>query len=114
MNMQKTSIRRRNSDSYSPRVSLVFSYLLYCVLASQVTAQPEHGFAPVISSTTIAFDGGTSVVSSQNAGEWSYYRIIVPEDALGWDLRLIDVNTGHPQMVVCRDLLPDGLSTTPE
>jgi hypothetical protein len=61
----------------------------------------------------VAFDGGTYSVADQPAGNWRFFRIDVPADAVGWDLRLVDVTNGNPQMVVCRDLLPHGLYTDP-
>ena len=32
-------------------------------------------------------------------------------NAFGWDLRLTNVTSGDPQLVIRRDALPDGLST---
>ena len=59
------------------------------------------------------FDGAGSsvVVANQPPGQWGFFRITIPSDALGWDLRLVGVTNGNPQFVVSRDTLPTGLST---
>ena len=59
----------------------------------------------------LAFDGSRPVVN-QAAGTWRYFRVVVPADAQGWDLRLTDVLAGLPRLVVRRDLLPSSLSTS--
>ncbi|MBI3879744.1 MAG: hypothetical protein HY301_06730 [Verrucomicrobia bacterium] len=63
----------------------------------------------------ITFDSGagTSVsVTNQPAGKWKYFRVDVPTNTLGWDLRLVNVTAGNPGMVVRRDQLPAALSTS--
>jgi len=52
-------------------------------------------------------------------GRWGFYKVqLLPSDVLGtnavvgWDVRLTNVISGSPQLVVCRDLLPVSLSTT--
>ncbi len=60
----------------------------------------------------VAFDGGTSDVVNQPAATWRYFRVEVPGDAVGWDVRLANVSLGLPKLVVRRDLLPSSLSTT--
>lgn len=59
----------------------------------------------------VAFDGGTSTIASQALGTWQYFTVNVPSSAFGWDLRLTNVTSGNPQLVVRRGTLPDGLST---
>jgi hypothetical protein len=59
----------------------------------------------------VGFDGGTTAVSGQNPDTWRFFRIVVGSGPVGWDLRLRDVTSGLPRMVVRRDLLPDGLYT---
>ena len=63
----------------------------------------------------VAFDGGTYAVTNQPPATWQFFQITVPADTnlLGWDVRLVGVTNGSPQMVVCRDTLPTGLSTGP-
>jgi hypothetical protein len=56
--------------------------------------------------TPVAFNGGTSTVTGQQAQSWKFFRIEVPAGVLGWDLRLRSVTGGTPQLVVARDLLP--------
>ena len=62
---------------------------------------------------SVAFDGGTYAVTNQAPATWQFFQITVPADTnlLGWDVRLVGVTNGNPQMVVCRDTLPTGLST---
>jgi len=64
-----------------------------------------------VTATEIAFDGGTSAVVNQPAAEWRYFKITVPTNTLGWDLRLVNVTNGIPRLVVRRDQLPSGLFT---
>jgi large repetitive protein len=61
----------------------------------------------------VSFDGGTFAVTNQAPGVWQYFQINVPADPnlLGWDVRLVGVSNGNPQMVVSRDTLPTGLNT---
>jgi len=61
--------------------------------------------------TSVAFDGGSSTIVSQPAGQWQFFQIDIPSDAFGWDLRLVGVTNGSPQLVVARDALPDELNT---
>ena len=61
--------------------------------------------------TLVAFDGGTSAVSNQGIGTWKFFQVDVPADALGWDVRILNVSTGAPQLVVRRELLPGSLNT---
>jgi len=65
-------------------------------------------------SELVSFDGagGSVPVTNQETGTWRYFRIDVPTNALGWDLRLVNVTNGNPQMVVRRDTLPESLSST--
>ncbi len=58
--------------------------------------------------TPVDFDGSTSLVTDLLPGRWRFFRIDVPEDARGWDVRLANVTTGQPRLTVRRDLLPDG------
>ncbi len=64
-------------------------------------------------STSVDFDGGNFSVTNQVAGTWRYYRIEVPTNALGWDIRLTNVTAGFPRMVLRRDVVPKALTTTP-
>jgi hypothetical protein len=57
--------------------------------------------------------GGSAVVSDQLAGQWKFFRIDVPTDAVGWDIRLAGVSEGNPNFVVCRNSLPTELSADP-
>ena len=64
-------------------------------------------------STALAFDQGTASVTNQPSLTWRYFRFVVPTNALGWDLRLINVITGTPRLVIRRETLPNVVSTTP-
>lgn len=72
------------------------------------------GFAPPLPPTVtdVAFESST-VVTAQATNAWRYFRLTVPEEALGWDVRVTGVTSGNPQMVVMRDTLPTSLSTHP-
>lgn len=61
----------------------------------------------------VAFDGGRYDVRNQTALTWRFFRIQVPPDAAGWDVRLTNVTTGQPRMVVRRDYLANALATAP-
>ncbi len=67
-----------------------------------------------LDSTVIAFDGGTATVASQPTNTWRYFKVVVPSTPglLGWDLRLDNITGGQHRLLVRRDLLPEGLSTT--
>jgi hypothetical protein len=59
------------------------------------------------------FDDDTSTIPSQAAQTWKYFRVVVPTNALGWDLRLLNVTSGVPRLVIRREGLPNSVSTTP-
>lgn len=80
--------------------AMVFSNATYTLHLNTSRAKP------------IAFDGGAYDVTNQPSGTMEYFRIVVPTNVLGWDLRLINVSTGLPRMVVCREALPSTLATT--
>jgi len=61
--------------------------------------------------TPMTFDNGTANVTGQSVGTWRYFTVTVPAGAQGWDLRLTNVTSGDPRLVIRRDTLPDGLST---
>ncbi len=60
----------------------------------------------------VSFNEGSAVVTNQSANTWRHFRVVVPTNILGWDLRLINVSTGLPRMVVCREALPATLANT--
>ncbi len=60
----------------------------------------------------LAFDNGASTVTSHPAGTWRYFQVEVPPNALGWDLRLVDVTNCAPQIVVRRGQVPDQVFTS--
>ncbi len=64
---------------------------------------------------TIAFDAGAGTsmaVTNQPPGKWKYFRIDVPTNTFGWDLRLINATNGNPLFCVRRDQLPDAITTS--
>ena len=66
-----------------------------------------HALTP----TPVAFDNGLADVTNQLPDHWQYFLIEVPTNAVGWDVRVKDVTSGDPHVVVRRDQLPDSLST---
>lgn len=59
------------------------------------------------------FDRGTRAVVSQPSSTWRFFKVEVPPAADGWDLRLTNVTSGTPRLVVRRDFLPNALTTAP-
>ena len=61
----------------------------------------------------LAFDGGPAPsITNQPPGNWQYFLVTVPAtNVMGWDLRLTDVTSGDPRLVVRRGLPPNGLSS---
>jgi hypothetical protein len=62
-------------------------------------------------SIPIAFDGGQTNIIGQPAGEWVYFTVDVPTNAIGWDLRLTNILSGSPRLVVCRSSWPSDLTS---
>jgi hypothetical protein len=60
-----------------------------------------------------AFDGTSTNIVNQPVGKWQFFRIDVPTNALGWDVRLVNVTSGDPEIVVRRDQLPESLVSGP-
>ncbi|MCC6621244.1 MAG: thrombospondin type 3 repeat-containing protein [Deltaproteobacteria bacterium] len=58
------------------------------------------------SESVLAFDGGSAAVVDQETQTWRYFRVDVPADALGWDLRLVNIQGGAPRMVIRKADLP--------
>jgi large repetitive protein len=67
----------------------------------------------VISIEDVPFDGGSYVVRNQPHATWRFFRVEVPPDAVGWDVRLTNVISGAVRMVVRRGVLPNQLTTGP-
>lgn len=61
----------------------------------------------------LEFDQGSFPVVNQAPSTWRYFRVVVPTNAFGWDVRLIDVSSGMPRLVVRRETVPNTISTTP-
>ncbi len=60
----------------------------------------------------LAFNAGTASVTNQAPTAWRYFQVTVPEGIMGWDLRLTNITSGNPQMVVRRDQLPANVNTS--
>ncbi|MGZ8898970.1 MAG: hypothetical protein ACXW3Z_02655, partial [Limisphaerales bacterium] len=60
----------------------------------------------------LPFDGGLASVSNADGTKGHFFYVDVPPDALGWDLRLTNVTSGDPILVVRRDYLPISLGTS--
>ena len=67
----------------------------------------------VISIEDVPFDGGTYHVRNQPHATWRYFRVQVPPDAVGWDVRLTNVISGAVKMMVRKDYLPLTFTTGP-
>ena len=66
----------------------------------------------LISRTTpVAFNGGSVNVCGLASKEWNFFSVDVPQAALGWDLRLTNVTSGDPRLVICRGDFPVDLTT---
>jgi hypothetical protein len=59
----------------------------------------------------LAFDNGLAAVTNQPSDGWSYFSITIPTNVVGWDLRLVNVTSGDPRLVICRDQIPYNMST---
>ncbi|MCA9513614.1 MAG: hypothetical protein KC635_01610, partial [Myxococcales bacterium] len=60
----------------------------------------------------IPFNGGVASVTDHESQTWRYFRVDVPAGALGWDLRIRNVQSGNPRLVVKRDDSPTSVSST--
>ncbi len=63
-----------------------------------------------LTGTSVSFDGSgnTFSITNQPSQKDQYFVINVPTGVLGWDLRLTNVTSGNPGMIICRDELPPG------
>src|SRR5690606_22619561 len=91
---------------------------VYTVIVSALGPAPEGDndatFDLVVSAVdpTLAFNGGEAVVEDQPSQTWRYFKVEVPAGALGWDVRLLDVTSGEPRMVIRRELVPEHFTTS--
>ncbi len=92
-------VKARNASTSTP---LVFPDAAYTL---RITAT---GTVP------LEFDQGVATIEDQTPNTWRYFRVVVPTNAAGWDLRLTDVRSGLPRITVRRDKLPEtGVVNTP-
>lgn len=63
-----------------------------------------------VTSSPVTFDGGIVNATGHTNTVWRFYEFTVPSNTFGWDIRLTNT-VGSPQLVVCRDLAPNGLYT---
>jgi large repetitive protein len=66
-----------------------------------------HAIVPAVA----GFNNFSTNVSGLRPGKWGYFRIDVPANALGWDLRITDYAGGVPGFSVQRDTVPDSPAT---
>jgi len=52
-------------------------------------------------------DSGTFSVTGHAPGSWHYFEVMVPDNIVGWDVRVKDVNGGIPTLLVSRDEPPE-------
>ena len=62
-------------------------------------------------------NGGSDILGSLGPKTWHYYKVTVPDGAsvnslLGWEVRMTSWSGTRPYLVIRRDELPDGTSTT--
>jgi hypothetical protein len=84
------------------------------VQAASSGGYPDATFTVLLQasgSTPLAFDNGVVNVTNQASGTWKYFYLTVPSNAAGWDLRITNVTSGDPRLVVRREQLPTSLST---
>jgi hypothetical protein len=67
----------------------------------------------VMEATALTFNGGVATITNQTSGRWRYFKVTVPEDAKGWDLRVDTVNSGRPRMVIRAELVPGAYGDYP-
>ena len=90
------------ADSTGPTIGglSVYSNSTYTVRIHAVGAIP------------IPFDGGVISVTDHEPNTWRYFWVTKMDPAaLGWDVRLTNVTSGDPRLVIRREVLPDSLST---
>jgi hypothetical protein len=58
----------------------------------------------------LSLNGGFATRVSVPAGKWQFFQVDIPTDILGWDVRLTNVTSGLPQIVVRREALPVSLT----
>jgi len=58
----------------------------------------------------LAFNG-TDTVSNHPATAWRYFQVTVPDGIMAWDIRLTNITSGNPQMVIRRDQTPSSVGT---
>src|SRR6185436_13640237 len=89
------------------------SAILVFSAAIRPLAQTFRPASESLPAEPLNFDGGTTTVTGQVTNTWRYFRIQVPTNALGWDIRLTNITQGQPRLVVRRDVLPASLLTFP-
>jgi hypothetical protein len=58
-----------------------------------------------LTSDPLAFDGGSATVVGQT-NVYQFFKVVVPPEAVGWDIRLTNVLSGSPLLIVNRNYLP--------
>src|SRR4029078_1524645 len=84
------------------------------VQAGASSGYPDASFTVLLQasgSTPMTFVNRVVKVTNQPAGTWKYFYVTVPPKAAGWDLRITNVTSGDPHLVVRREQLPSSLST---
>ena len=84
------------------------------VQAASSSGYPDAAYTLLIQasgSTPMVFNNGELNVTNQASGTWKYFYVTVPSNAAGWDLRITNVTSGDPRLVVRREQLPTSLAT---
>jgi hypothetical protein len=74
---------------------------------------PDASATLVITANTpvpLAFNGSDSV-TNHPATAWRYFQVTVPDGIMAWDIRLTNITSGNPQMVIRRDQTPSSVGT---
>ncbi len=80
----------------------------------------NNGYSPAsyrirvhaLTGSPVAFDGGAISVTNQEFNTWRFFTVTVPANAFGWDLRITNVTSGDPRLVICRESAPVSVGTT--
>jgi hypothetical protein len=65
-----------------------------------------------LTAQTITLNTTTLNIVNQPSERWQFFRVDVPANIEGWNLRLKNVTGGHPRLVVRRDELPPEIGNT--
>src|SRR5687767_1238121 len=62
---------------------------------------------------TISGDAQIKVRTSVLPDRWEFFRVTIPSDILGWDIRVTNVTAGAPRIVVRKEGFPTFVGNSP-